>query len=88
MFQMGLAAVQIARANGLTVYGTAGCANGMQLTLASGAHKVFNHNEQGYRKKILVCPTVYTSASAIGEPSVTIHLFYFASLKVLSRFFR
>ena len=45
---VGLAAVQIARAAGLRVIGTAGSDEGMKLVLSQGAHHVLNHKKEGY----------------------------------------
>jgi len=45
---VGLAAVQLARAAGIRVIGTAGSAEGCDLVLAQGAHQVLNHKEPGY----------------------------------------
>jgi len=45
---VGIAATQIARAAGLTVIGTAGSAEGVDLVRAQGAHHVLNHREPGY----------------------------------------
>jgi NADPH2:quinone reductase len=45
---VGLAAVQIARAAGLRVFGTAGTAEGLALVLREGAHAVFDHRSAGY----------------------------------------
>jgi NADPH2:quinone reductase len=50
---VGLAAVQFARAAGLTVIGTAGSRRGLDLVLAQGAHHAFNHKEAGYADKLL-----------------------------------
>ncbi len=41
---VGLAAVQLARAAGLTVIGTSGSEKGRQLALGQGAHYVFDHH--------------------------------------------
>jgi len=41
---VGIAAVQLARAAGLTVIGTSGSEKGRQLALGQGAHYVFDHN--------------------------------------------
>lgn len=49
---VGLAAVQIARAAGLRVIGTAGSEVGEALVLAQGAHEVLNHHRAGYLDKI------------------------------------
>jgi NADPH2:quinone reductase len=50
---VGVAAVQIARARGLRVLGTAGSAEGMTLVAEQGAHGTFNHREAGYEQQIL-----------------------------------
>lgn len=43
---VGTAAVQIARALGTIVVGTAGTKDGMDVVSACGAHHVFNHNHK------------------------------------------
>lgn len=45
---VGIAAVQLARAAGLWVIGTAGSERGMELARSQGAHHVLNHKESGY----------------------------------------
>jgi len=45
---VGLAACQMAKAHGMTVVGTAGTPQGMELVKNNGAHFVFNHREKGY----------------------------------------
>jgi NADPH2:quinone reductase len=50
---VGTAAVQIARALGATVVGTAGTKEGMDVVSRCGAHHVFNHNHKSYEKKML-----------------------------------
>ena len=45
---VGIAAVQLARAAGLQVIGTAGSETGMALVLAQGAHHAINHNSEGH----------------------------------------
>jgi NADPH:quinone reductase len=52
---VGLAAVQIARAAGLRVLGTAGSEAGLELVRREGAHHVFNHQVPRYPGKILEC---------------------------------
>src|SRR5271155_5552181 len=42
---VGLAAVQFARAQGLTVLGTAGTQRGMELVVKEGAHHAFDHTK-------------------------------------------
>jgi NADPH2:quinone reductase len=49
---VGLAAVQIARAAGLTVIGTAGSDAGLQLVRDQGAQHVFDHRAPGYLDEI------------------------------------
>jgi NADPH2:quinone reductase len=50
---VGIAAVQMARAMGLTVIGTAGTEKGLELVLREGAHHAFNHRSAGYQDSIL-----------------------------------
>ncbi len=50
---VGLAAVQLAVAAGLTVIGTAGSGRGRALVQAQGAHHVLDHGHPGYRDEIL-----------------------------------
>jgi len=45
---VGIAAVQLARAAGLRVFGTAGTAEGIALALREGAHRVFDHRADGH----------------------------------------
>jgi NADPH2:quinone reductase len=50
---VGTAALQIARAEGLTVFGTAGSDKGLDLVQREGAHQAFNHTKSGYTDEIL-----------------------------------
>jgi len=50
---VGIAAVQFARAMGMTVLGTAGSAKGLELAKREGANHVFDHTKQGYQEDIL-----------------------------------
>jgi NADPH2:quinone reductase len=50
---VGSAAVQMARAIGLTVFGTAGTQKGLDLARREGAHGVFDHTKAGYQEDIL-----------------------------------
>ena len=50
---VGTAAVQFARAQGLTVIGTAGTQRGLELVKKEGAHHVFDHAKAGYAEEIL-----------------------------------
>jgi len=48
---VGIAAVQIARAAGLRVFGTAGTDEGIALVLRERAHAVFDHRSEGYMEE-------------------------------------
>jgi len=50
---VGVAAVQIARASGLTVIGTAGSEKGRELVAEQGAHHVVDHRAPKYLEQIL-----------------------------------
>jgi NADPH2:quinone reductase len=50
---VGIAAVQLARAAGMTVIGTAGSPGGLDLVRAEGAHVAISHRSTDYRKEIL-----------------------------------
>ena len=50
---VGTASLQIARAMGLTVFGTAGTDKGLELVKREGAHQAFNHTKAGYQEEIL-----------------------------------
>jgi len=50
---VGSAAVQIARAMGLIVFGTAGTQKGADLVQREGAHQVFDHKRAGYQEEIM-----------------------------------
>jgi NADPH2:quinone reductase len=50
---VGMAAVQMARAMGLTVFGTAGTVKGAELVKREGAHQVFDHSKAGYQEEIM-----------------------------------
>jgi NADPH2:quinone reductase len=50
---VGIAAVQLARAAGLTVIGSAGTERGKQLVLEQGAHHVLDHATPGYLEQVL-----------------------------------
>ncbi|MBI2217303.1 MAG: NADPH:quinone reductase [Candidatus Rokubacteria bacterium] len=49
---VGIGAVQLARARGMTVIGTAGTARGRQLVLEQGAHHVLDHSAAGYLDEV------------------------------------
>uniref|UniRef100_A0AC35FJ05 Enoyl reductase (ER) domain-containing protein n=1 Tax=Panagrolaimus sp. PS1159 TaxID=55785 RepID=A0AC35FJ05_9BILA len=50
---VGLAAVQLGKAHGLKVYGTAGSKEGLEIAKKAGVDEVFNHNEANYVDTIL-----------------------------------
>jgi NADPH2:quinone reductase len=50
---VGIGAVQLARARGLTVIGTAGTDRGRRLVLEQGAHHVLDHNAPGYLDELM-----------------------------------
>jgi NADPH:quinone reductase len=55
--QVGIAAVQLAKAHGMNVIGTAGTDAGLNLVKNQGADLVFNHKEKSYMDKIKdLCP--------------------------------
>ena len=49
---VGTAAVQIARAHGMQVIGTAGTEDGVRLVREQGAHHALNHREADYLKQV------------------------------------
>ena len=49
---VGMATVQLARAYGMIVFGTAGTEEGRDVVSRAGAHFVFDHREPGYLDKI------------------------------------
>ncbi len=50
---VGTAAVQIARAHGLRVIGTAGTPGGVTLVREQGAHEAFNHRDANYLDRVM-----------------------------------
>src|SRR5262249_50980037 len=50
---VGIGAVQLARARGLTVIGTAGTDKGRRLVLEQGAHHVLDHTASGYLDELM-----------------------------------
>jgi NADPH2:quinone reductase len=50
---VGIAAVQMARAMGLTVMGSAGSQKGLDLIRREGAQHCFNHAQPGYQEEIM-----------------------------------
>jgi len=50
---VGIAAIQILRAMGSTVFGTAGTAKGLSLVEREGAHQAFDHSKPDYKDQIM-----------------------------------
>lgn len=50
---VGIAATQMARAMGLTVFGTAGTQKGLDLVKREGAYQTFDHSKSGYLDEIM-----------------------------------
>jgi NADPH2:quinone reductase len=50
---VGIGAVQLARAHGLTVIGTAGTERGRRLVLEQGAHHILDHTAPGYLDELM-----------------------------------
>jgi NADPH2:quinone reductase len=50
---VGVAAVQMATAAGLRVFGTAGTDRGRALVKEQGAHEIFDHSSKDYQKQII-----------------------------------
>jgi NADPH2:quinone reductase len=50
---VGMAAVQLARAAGLTVFGTAGTEAGLELVRAQGAHAVLRHGQADFASGVM-----------------------------------
>jgi NADPH2:quinone reductase len=82
---VGVAAVQIGRAMGMTVIGTAGTDNGLALVRREGAHRAFNHHTPGYTDAILKA-TNGCGVDVIVEMLANVNLAN--DLKLLARFGR
>ncbi len=50
---VGIAGTQLARALGLTIFGTASSQKGLDLAKREGAHQVFDHSKAGYLDEIM-----------------------------------
>jgi NADPH:quinone reductase len=72
---VGIAALQIARAMGLKVLGTAGTPKGLELAKREGAHQVFDHRQAGYQEEILHA-TNYRGVDIILEMLANVNLPY------------
>jgi NADPH:quinone reductase len=82
---VGIAAVQIGRAMGMTVIGTAGTDKGLELVRREGAHHAFNHRSAGYLDAILKA-TNGRGVDVVLEMLANVNLG--ADLKLLARFGR
>jgi NADPH:quinone reductase len=82
---VGTAAVQFARAHGMTVIGTAGTERGLQAVRDHGAHVVINHKEPGHTDEIMKA-TGGRGADVILEMMANINLD--KDLTMLARFGR
>jgi NADPH:quinone reductase len=70
---VGLAALQFARAAGLTVIGTAGTEQGLRLIAQQGAHHAVNHHAKDYQARIVEL-TQGRGADAILEVLANVNL--------------
>ena len=77
--------VQIGRAMGMTVIGTAGTDKGLELVRREGAHHAFNHRTAGYTDAILKA-TNGRGVDVVLEMLANVNLA--ADLKLLARFGR
>ena len=50
---VGIAAIQFARAMGMTILGTAGTQRGLDLVKKEGAHQAFDHSKPGHAEEIM-----------------------------------
>ena len=82
---VGIAAVQMGRAMGMTVIGTAGTDKGLELVRREGAHHAFNHKNAGYTDAILKA-TNGRGVDVVLEMLANVNLA--ADLKLLARFGR
>ncbi len=82
---VGTAAIQVAKAIGLTVFATAGTDDGLKLVIDQGADRAFNHREKDYLDKITQA-TGGQGVSLIIELVAHINLDH--DLKLLAKFGR
>jgi NADPH2:quinone reductase len=82
---VGIAAVQLAHAMGMTVIGTAGSEKGLELVRSEGAQFAFNHHTAGYTDDILKA-TNGRGVDVILEMLANVNLA--ADLKLLARYGR
>jgi len=82
---VGTAAVQMAHAMGMTVFGTAGTPKGRDLVLREGAHQAFDHTKPGYTDEIMKA-TGGNGVDVILEMLANVNLS--ADLKLLAKYGR
>jgi NADPH2:quinone reductase len=71
---VGIAAVQLARAHGMQVIGTAGTDEGMRLVREQGAHHVLNHREPDYVQQMIPALTGGRGPDVILEMLANVNL--------------
>lgn len=79
---VGIASVQMARAMGMVVVGTAGTDKGLELVKREGAHHAFNHRAPNYQKELMQL-TGERGVDVILEMLANVNLA--ADLKLLAR---
>jgi len=82
---VGLAAVEIARSNGLKIIGTAGTDEGLELLRSRGVAAALNHNKKGYLDEV-ECLTAGNGVDLILEMLANVNLN--SDLKLLAPFGR
>ena len=82
---VGIAAIQIARAMGCTIFGTAGTPKGSSLIEREGAHLSFDHSKPGYKDQILEA-TAGKGVDVVLEMLANVNLG--ADLKLLAQYGR
>jgi NADPH2:quinone reductase len=82
---VGIAAIQIARAMGCTIFGTAGTPRGLSLIEREGAHLSFDHSKPGYKEQI-VKATAGKGVDVVLEMLANVNLG--ADLKLLAQYGR
>eukprot|EP00005_Dracoamoeba_jomungandri_P006356 CAMPEP_0174261904 /NCGR_PEP_ID=MMETSP0439-20130205/12642_1 /TAXON_ID=0 /ORGANISM="Stereomyxa ramosa, Strain Chinc5" /LENGTH=323 /DNA_ID=CAMNT_0015346509 /DNA_START=92 /DNA_END=1063 /DNA_ORIENTATION=- len=71
---VGIATVQLAKARGCIVLGTAGTKEGMELVLREGADYVFNHREEDYVNEIKEVAETHGGVNVIAEMLANVNL--------------
>ena len=82
---VGIAAIQIARAMGCTIFGTAGTPKGLSLIEREGAHLSFDHSKPDYKDQILKA-TAGKGVDVVLEMLANVNLG--ADLKLLAQYGR